>query len=433
MSKLLVKKSLVIDGKKEKQLDVLVDQEKGLIIEVADHIDSQSDITINANGLYLTPGFVDMHTHLRQPGKEKAETILSGSRAAARGGYTAVVAMPNTEPCMDSAGVINQVRHLANSALCDVYPSAAISKNREGEELVSFSSLVDAGVKLFTDDGTGVQDSRFMKTALEYAKSVQEYNNQKIIFAQHCEVSSLSNGGYMHEGAWSSQLGLGGQPREAEDLMVERDIMLAKSTGMHIHFMHISTEGSVELIRKAKAAGVSITAEATPHHFSLTDAMCQDYETVYKVHPPLRESSDVLAVIQGLSDGTIDAIATDHAPHETHLKDVPFDEAPPGMIGLETAFGVAKTFLGFEIQKLVELLSVNPARILNLKDHGQNIEPGSVANLALINLDESWVVEADDTASLSRNNPFVGRKLTGKVKSTIYRGEIVVNEGAATR
>jgi dihydroorotase len=432
MTSTAIRGGTVVDQSGTRVVDVVVDDATGTILELGGGVDA--DRTLDAEGCYITPGFVDLHVHLRQPGNEAAETIESGSRAAAVGGYTAVVAMPNTTPCMDSAAVVSEVIAFGASALCDIKPSAAITVGRDGETLAPMGELVDLGVRMFTDDGTGVQDAQLMRRALEYAGSLVVDDGTSIVLSQHCEVTALSQGGVMHEGAWSSRLGLGGQPAEAEELMVARDIALSRLTGVPVHMQHLSTAGSVAMVRAAKAEGHPVTAEAAPHHFTFTDADCASYDPVFKVHPPLRTADDVEAIKQGLIDGTIDAIATDHAPHTADSKELPFDQAPPGMIGTETAFAVANTELGLPIEQLVQLMSTNPARIAGMADrHGGPIEPGRPANLAVIDPELTWTIERDKLAGLSTNCPFHGRQVTGRVRHTIYDGEVVVMDAKATR
>lgn len=422
----------VVDESGERMADVVVDDTTGRIVDVGG--DVAADNTLDAEGCLVVPGFVDLHVHLRQPGNEQAETIESGSRAAALGGYTAIVAMPNTTPCMDSAAVVSEVIAHGKGALCEVKPSAAITVNRDGEVLAPMGELIDLGVRMFTDDGTGVQDAQMMRRALEYAGSLVVNDGTPIVLSQHCEVNALSQGGVMNEGAWSSRLGLGGQPAEAEELMVMRDIALSRLTGVRVHMQHLSTAGSVALVRAAKAEGHPVTAEATPHHFSLTDAECASYDPVFKVHPPLRTAADVQAVRDGLTDGTIDAIATDHAPHTPDSKEQPFDQAPPGMLGLESAFAVANTELDLSISQLISIMSSTPARIAGLSDrHGGPIETGRPANLAVVDPEHRWVVDRDQQASLSTNTPFHGKEVQGKVRHTIFNGEAVVIDGQATR
>ena len=432
MTTTAIRGGTVVDQSGERVADLVVDDETGLITEIGS--DVTADDSIDAEGCLIMPGFVDLHVHMRQPGNEAAETVESGSRAAALGGYTAVVAMPNTTPCMDSAAVVSEVVDYARGGLCEVKPSAAITVGREGETLAPMGELVDLGVRMFTDDGTGVQDAQTMRRALEYAGSLVVDDGTPIVLSQHCEVTALSQGGVMNEGAWSSRLGLGGQPAEAEELMVMRDIALSRLTGVRVHMQHLSTAGSVALVRAAKAEGHPVTAEATPHHFTLTDEACASYDPVFKVHPPLRTKSDVEAVKQGLIDGTIDAIATDHAPHTADSKEQPFDQAPPGMLGLETAYALANSELGMNHGQLVNIMSTTPARIGGLANrHGGPIEVGRPANLAVVDPNHVWTIDRGDQSSLSDNTPFHGRKVTGKVRHTIFNGEPVVIDGKATR
>ncbi len=431
MSLIAIRGGTVVDQLGRRQGDVVVDDAAGIVVDrpVAD-----ADRELDAGGCLVTPGFVDLHVHLRQPGNEAAETIESGSRAAALGGFTAVVAMPNTTPCMDSAAVVAEVLAAAKTALCEVKPSAAITVGRDGQALSPMGELAELGVRLFTDDGTGLQDALLMRRALEYAGSLVVDDGQAVVLAQHCEVSALSQGGVMHEGAWSSRLGLGGQPPEAEELMVARDIALARLTGVRVHLQHLSTAGSVALVRQAKAEGHPVTAEACPHHFTLTDALCASYDPVYKVHPPLRTEADVAAVKAGLADGTIDAIATDHAPHTPDSKELPFDQAPPGMLGLETAYALANTELDLTDEALVDRLATVPAAIARLRDrHGGPVQGGRPANLAVVDPDEAWTIDRDRLASRSTNTPYHGRRVRGRVRHTIHGGEPVVVDGEATR
>lgn len=431
MSITAIRGGTVVDQHGRRQVDVVVDDGTGLIV---DRPADEADRVLDAEGCLVLPGFVDLHVHLRQPGNEAAETVETGSRAAALGGFTAVVAMPNTTPCMDSAAVVAEVVAHAKTALCEVKPSAAITIGRDGQALSPMGELADLGVRMFTDDGTGLQDAMLMRRALEYAGSLVVDDGAPVVLAQHCEVSALSHGGVMHEGAWSSRLGLGGQPAEAEELMVARDIALSRLTGVRVHLQHLSTAGSVALVRAAKAEGHPVTAEACPHHFTLTDEACASYDPVFKVHPPLRTAADVAAVRAGLADGTIDAIATDHAPHAPDTKELPFDQAPPGMLGLETAYALANTELGLDAEALVNLLSTTPARIAGLADrHGGPVEAGRAANLAIVDPEASWTIDRGALASRSTNTPYHGRTVRGRVRHTVFNGEPVVVDGEATR
>jgi dihydroorotase len=336
--------------------------------------------------------------------------------------------MPNTEPAIDSAAVVREVLDLGASALCDVRVAGAITVGRGGKQLSPMAEMAELGVRIFTDDGAGVQDARLMRRALEYASSLG------VTLAQHCEDESLSAGGHMHEGEWSSRLGVPGIPAEAEELMVMRDLALARLARTRIHFLHLSTAGSVAMVGAARAQGMAVTAEAAPHHFTLTDAEVASFDTSFKVNPPLRGPVDVAAVRAGLRDGRIDAIATDHAPHAQEAKEQPFDQAPCGMLGLETALALALTELDLPIEQVLALMSWRPAAIAGLAaEHGGPIVEGAPANLTVIDPNHAWVVEPDRLASRSRNTPYSGRKLTGRVRHTVLRGEPVVVDMEPTR
>jgi dihydroorotase len=426
---LVVRGGLVVDATGERRADVAVAD--GAVVAVEADLEPSSDaVVLDAGGCVVAPGLVDLHTHLREPGREEAERVESGARAAALGGYTAVVAMPNTEPPIDSVAVVRQVLDLGATAAADVAVAGAITVGREGERLAPLAEMAALGVRLFTDDGTGVQDARLMRRALEYASALD------VVLAQHCEDARLAAGGQMHEGEWSSRLGVPGIPAAAEELMVHRDISLARLTGARVHFLHLSTATSVAMVEAAKAEGLPISAEAAPHHLCLTDAELAGYDPVFKVNPPLRGPSDVAAVRAGLASGAIDAIATDHAPHPQEAKEAPFDAAPPGMIGLETALAVALTELGgvLPIAAILALLCWRPAQIAGLSaDHGGPVAPGASANLCVIDPTATWVVDPGRMASQSRNTPFGGRRLNGRVRHTVYRGEPVVIDGEAQR
>ena len=432
MTTIALRGGTVIDSTGTRRADVVVsDEGEGEVLAVGTGLDG--DRRLDADGCIVSPGFVDLHAHLRQPGREDAETIATGARGAALGGFTAMVAMPNTTPAADSAAVVTEIRQLAAGACCEVYPSGAITMGRKGEALTPMAELVGLGVRIFTDDGDGVQDAAIMRNALEYAGGLGHLTGgQPVVLAQHCEVSALTEGGHMHEGEWSSRLGIGGQPAEAEELMVMRDIALSRLTGGRVHFQHLSTAGSVAMVRAAKAAGLPVTAEATPHHFTLTDECCAAYDPVFKVHPPLRTAADVAAVKDGLADGTIDAIATDHAPHTAADKEKPFDAAPPGMMGLETAFALSRTELDLPIEAVLARLSWRPAAIAGLAGrHGGPVAPGAPANLCVIDPEAEWTVSGAAMAGPSRNTPFEGRTVRGRVRHTIRRGEAVVVNGEA--
>lgn len=413
--------------------DVVVDGDRIVDVVAPGAAPSDDSRVLDARGCIVSSGFVDLHTHLREPGREESETIETGSRAAALGGFTAIVAMPNTDPAQDSRIVVEFVREQGRRAgLCDVHPSGCITIGRAGEVLAPFAELAAVGVRIFTDDGNGVQDPLLMRRALEYGRDLG------ITLAQHCEVARLTQGAVMHEGACCSRLGLPGWPAIAEELMVHRDIELCRLTGARMHFLHLSTERSVDLVRAAKADGLPVTAEATPHHISLTDEMLAGFDPVFKVNPPLRTPADIAALKRGLADGTIDAIATDHAPHADHLKEQTLDVAPPGMIGLETALSVALTELVesglMSIRGVLAALSWNPARIAGLDSrHGRPVAVGEPANLVVFDPSARWTVDRRNVASKSGNTPFHGRDLVGRVRHTVLNGVAVVVDGAATK
>jgi dihydroorotase len=386
---------------------------------------------IDGAGLVLAPGLVDMHAHLREPGREDKETVETGSRAAAVGGFTAVAAMANTDPVADSAAVVEEVRALAAKAgLCDVFPVGAVTRGLAGEEMAAIGEMVVAGVRMFSDDGNTVPSARVLRNALTYGKAFD------ILIAEHCEEPTLVEGAQMHEGYHSYTLGLVGAPSEAEEVIVFRDLALARLTGARLHLQHVSAAGSVELVRQAKAAGLRVTAEVTPHHLAFTDEELVGYDTNFKVRPPLRTAEDRDALRAALADGTIDAIATDHAPHAVEEKEAEFDQSPPGTIGLETALAAVLTHLVepgvLPLARAIEALSAAPARILGAAAHGGPIEAGRPANLVLFDPAAEWVVEPP-FASKSRNSMFLGRTLRGRVVHTIFRGELVVADGKAQR
>jgi len=433
----LLRGGRVIDSAGERVADVAVAAD-GTVAGVGSDLDlaalglADADV-LDCAGCVVAPGLVDLHTHMREPGAEEAETIESGSRAAALGGYTAVVAMPNTTPAIDSAGVVSQVLDAGVAAgLCDVRVAGSITVGRSGEALSPMAEMAALGVEIFTDDGCGVQNDRLMRRALEYASGLD------VTLAQHCEVEALSEGGHMHEGEWSSRLGIPGIPAEAEELMVFRDIALSRLTGSRVHFQHLSTAGSVELVRAAKARGLAVTAEATPHHFTLTHAEVASYDPLFKVNPPLRTDADVAAVKAGLADGTIDAIATDHAPHPQEAKEAPFDEAACGMLGLETALALGISELVepgvVDLAGLLALMSWNPAGIARIDGvHGGPIAAGAPAHLVVFDPEHEWVVDPSELASLSHNTPYKDRQVRGKVRHTLLGGEPTVRDGKATR
>ena len=388
---------------------------------------------IECAGLVLAPGLVDLHTHLREPGYEHKETIETGTRAGATGGYTAVSSMANTDPVTDHAGVVAEIVEKAAAAgLCDVFPIGAITKGLEGELLAEMGEMVSAGVRVFSDDGNCVPNARIMRNALTYAKAFP----QEVVIADHCEDPALVEGGHMHEGVNSYTLGLHGRPAEAEEIVVARDLAMARMTGGRIHICHVSTARAVDLVRRAKSEGIRVSAEVTPHHLSFTDDDLVTYDTNFKTNPPLRTAEDRDALRAGLSDGTIDAVATDHAPHSVEDKEAEFDVSPPGTIGLETALAAVLTDVvapgAVTLMRALEAMSASPARILGAGEHGGPIEAGRPANLVIFDPAEQWTVEAP-FVSRARNCAYLGRRLTGRVRYTVLRGDLTVAEGKATR
>jgi dihydroorotase len=387
---------------------------------------------VDASGLIALPGLVDLHTHLREPGREDAETVESGTLAAALGGYTAVFAMPNTEPAADTAGVVEQVWRLGAAAgYVDVVPVGAVTVGRRGETLAELGAMADsaAAVRVFSDDGDCVSDPLLMRRALEYVKAFDG------VVAQHAQDPRLTEHAQMNEGPLSGTLGLAGWPAVAEEAIIARDVLLAAHVGSRLHVCHVSTAGSVELIRWAKSKGWQVTAEVTPHHLLLTDQLVRSYDPAYKVNPPLRSETDVFALREGLADGTIDAVATDHAPHPVEDKDCEWSAAAFGMLGLQTALpavqeAMVETGL-LDWAGIADRLSVRPARIGRLLGHGRPLEAGAPANIVLYDPAASWVVDPAGLASKSRNTPFAGRRLPGSVVATFLRGRPTVLDGKA--
>ena len=388
---------------------------------------------IDCSGLMVLPGFVDFHTHLREPGSEDSETVLTGAKAAAKGGFTAVSAMANTSPVADTAGVVEQVFRLGKEAgLCEVFPIGAVTVGLAGEQLAELGAMADsaAQVRVFSDDGKCVSDPLVMRRALEYVKSFGG------VIAQHAQDPRLTHGSQMNEGEVSSRLGLAGWPAVAEEAIIARDILLADHVKSRLHICHLTTKGGVELVRWAKSQGINVTAEVTPHHLLLTDDLVESYDPVYKVNPPLRTDADVQALRIGLADGTIDIVATDHAPHPTEDKECEWSAAAFGMIGLETAFGViVKTMIetgAISWPRLVEVMSTNPAKIGGYSRQGGAVAAGSPANLTLVNPKSEWQVDREKMSSKSKNTPFHGTALTAKVIHTIFEGVFVVKNETLT-
>ena len=386
-----------------------------VVLEYADHV--------------LLPGFVDVHTHLREPGREDAETVLTGTQAAALGGFTAVHAMANTNPVADTAGVVEQVWRLGQEyGYCDVHPVGAVTVGLDGVQLAELGAMADspARVRIFSDDGKCVADAVIMRRALEYVKAFDG------VVAQHAQEPRLTEGAQMNEGEWSGVLGLTGWPAVAEEAIIARDVLLAEHVGSRVHICHLSTAGSVEIVRNAKARGIDVTAEVTPHHLLLTDELAATYDPVYKVNPPLRTMADVLAVREGLADGTIDAVATDHAPHPHEDKDCERAAAAFGMLGLETALGVVVSATDLSWREIADRMSVRPAAIARLSEQGRPIAPGEPANLVVINLDREWVVEPRALASKSTNTPYAQMTMPVSIAATFLRGRPTVLNGALT-
>ena len=419
--KLLLKGARVIDPsqKIDARMDVLI--EEGKIGACGTAIKASPDVNvIDLTGMIVAPGLIDMHVHLREPGLEYKETIASGSAAAVAGGFTSIACMPNTEPVNDNRSITEFIRRKAAEAnLANVYPIGAISIGSEGSQLTEFWDLKEAGILALSDDGKPVMDAALMRRALEYASSLD------LPVIQHCEDKNLSAGGLMNEGYYATILGLPGIPAIAEDVMVARDILIAEYTRTRIHIAHVSTAGAVLLIRDAKARGLNVTAETAPHYFTLTDESLQEYDTNYKVSPPLRSASDVAAIKKGLADGTLDAIACDHAPHGRTDKEVEFEYALNGISGLETSLGLSLNLWHDGILPLPELISkmsCNPARILNL-DKG-TLALGSDADITVINPDLPWIVDVKSFHSRGKNSPFHGLKMKGRAVLTIVGGDI---------
>ncbi|MGF1530207.1 MAG: dihydroorotase [Puniceicoccaceae bacterium] len=395
------------------------------IVDSLTSAELESATVYDLQGKVVTPGLVDIHVHFREPGQTHKESIRSGSRAAAAGGFTSVVCMPNTSPVCDTPGTIQQILHAAErDSIIRIYPTGCLTRGMNGEEMAPIGSLARAGVVAVTDDGRCVQSNEIMRQVVIYA------NMFNLPVMDHCQDYSLTREATVNEGDWSLRLGLKGWPREAEEIIVARNIIIARTTGAQIHMQHISCKEAVDAIRQAKASGIRVTAEASPHHLSLTDACIKNYDTIFKMNPPLRTEEDQLAIIEGLRDGTLDCIATDHAPHAGFEKDVEFDQAPFGVIGLETALAVSLTELyhrrGFKLGQVVDLLSSAGARVARLP-HG-TLTPGSLADVTVVDPEKIWRVDPAKFHSLSRNCPWNGEELRGKVEMTFFEGRLVFDQ-----
>ena len=423
MKPVLIRGGRIVDP--SQQLDGVGDVllQDGKVVATGQGIGTPDGATVlDATGFIVAPGLIDVHVHLREPGHEDRETIATGAAAAVAGGFTGVCAMPNTDPVIDNQGAVGFVKAKGESAgLARVYPIGCVSVGQRGEQLAEFGEMVGAGAVAFSDDGQPVMSSHLMRTALEYAQTFG------IPVADHCEDRPLARGGQMHEGLVSTRLGLKGIPSAAEEIHVARDIILSELTGGHVHLCHMSARGSVELIRRAKERGLRVTAEAAPHHFTLTHERCEGYDTNAKMNPPLREAEDRDAIRHALADGTLDCIATDHAPHHYDAKEREFDEAPNGIIGLETALSLALRELVapglLSLQMLIERMSVAPARLWHLP--GGSLRRGTVADVVVFDPAATWTVNPAAFRSKSRNTPWNGEVLPGRVRWTLVDGRVV--------
>ena len=425
--KTLIKNGTLADGR---VCDVLI--ENGLVQAVAPSLSDSDANVFDATSMIVMSGLVDLHTHLREPGKEDSETVLSGSRAGVKGGYVALSAMANTSPVADTAGVVEQVYRLGKSAgLLDVFPIGAVTQGIEGKVLAEIGAMADsvAQVRVFSDDGNCVSDPLVMRRALEYVKKFGG------VIAQHAQEPALTSGSQMNEGIVSATLGLKGWPAVAEEAIIARDVLLAEHVGSRLHICHLTTAGGVEIIRWAKARGIDVTAEVTPHHLLLTDESARSYDPIFKVNPPLRTETDVMALRHGLADGTIDIVATDHAPHPGESKECEWQEAAFGMLGLEHALSiVAATMVESGLMDWAGVqnrMSVAPARIAGYVDHGREIAVGAPAHLTVINPKAAYRVDRDQLQSKSRNTPFHGMQFSARVVATFFHGQAVYQEGTS--
>lgn len=428
MSNLLIRNGRVIDPSQgmDKSADVLI--ENGRVAAIGNGLTAPNGKTIDATGQIVCPGLIDIHVHLREPGNEDAETIASGSAAAAAGGFTSIACMPNTQPALDNEAMVEFVfRQAARAGLCNVYPIGAITKRREGKELAEMGQMVRAGAVGFSDDGAGVADPAVMLRALQYAKMF----DRPII--QHCEDASLAEGGAMNAGPTALRLGLPGIPAMAEEMMIQRDLLLAANTQARYHVAHISTAGAVQMVREGKRRKIQVTTEVCPHHLLLTDDCCDTYDTNYKMNPPLRSEADVEACIAGVADGTIDCLVTDHAPHDRARKELDFQNAPFGIVGLEVALGLFVKALvtpgHLDWPGLIARMTVNPARVLGLAKGTLGV--GSDGDVTIIDPNRSWTVDPTEFRSLSRNCPYEGWELRGRAMQTVVGGRVVFDLATA--
>ena len=423
MSKLLIKGGTAVLPEGEKVCDILVDGDK--IVRIAGNVEDKAAKVIDAKGLHVFPGLIDMHVHLREPGFEYKEDIASGSAAAVRGGFTQVCCMPNTQPVCDNAAVVGYIIARAKEVgLCKVRPIGAITKGEQGETLAEIGKIKEAGAVALSDDGKPVPSARMMRLGMEYASDFG------LICLSHCEDKSLADGGCVNEGYNSTLAGLKGIPRAAEEVMIAREIVLAETLGKRVHICHVSTKGGVRLLRDAKARGVAVTAETCPHYFALTDDIVLSYDANTKVNPPVREAEDVEAIKEGLKDGTLDCIVTDHAPHHADEKNVEYDLAAFGISGIETSFSLSYTHLVkggvLTLGQLAERMSGAPARILGLE--GGALKEGGVADIMLADLNEKYVIDSRKFVSKGKNTPFNGSEVYGRVKATIVDGKVRFSE-----
>lgn len=423
--RLLIKNGHLIDPGAPENTGMSVLIEDGKVASWLRHgeADPEGSDVFDASGLLVAPGFIDLHVHLREPGQEHKETIASGCAAAVAGGWTSVCPMPNTDPINDNAAITRYMIEQAERAgMANVFPIGAITKSSDGNELAEMGEMKAAGAVAVSDDGRPVPNAGIMRRAMQYARDFD------LPVVDHCEDRSLSYGGVMHEGKMSLLLGLKGMPALAEEIDAVRDIILSMETGAHIHIAHISTKGALEAVRRAKNEGINVTCEVAPHHFSLTDSAVEGYDTNTKMAPPLRSEEHLQAILEGIKDGTIDAIATDHAPHHADEKALEYDRAPFGITGLETGVGLALTELVHKgvisLERFVEMCSANPARIFKLENRG-SLRPGSIADVTIIDPEMKWTYVNADSRSKSRNSPFDGRAFNGRVMATIVGGRIV--------